>query len=80
MQIAEAYVPTELTFITLTIFASTIFVAVFSLKQAQNSIEDRKAKWEVGAAQVTKDMDPFDRETPWVNDCWIKLEQLRASR
>ena len=80
MQIAEAYVPKELTFITLTIFASTIFVAVFSLKQAQNSIEDRKAKWEVGAAQVTKDMDPFDRETPWVNDCWIKLEQLRASR
>jgi hypothetical protein len=80
MQIAEAYVPKELTFITLTIFASTIFVAVFSLKQAQNSIEDRKAKWEVGAAQVTKDMDPFDRETPWVNECWIKLEQKRASR
>jgi len=80
MQIAYAYFTKELTFITLTIFASTIFVAIFSLKQAQSSIEDRKAKWEVGAAQVTKDMDPFDRETPWVNECWIKLEQIRSGR
>jgi len=80
MQIAETYVPKELTFVTLTIFASTIFIAIFSLKQAQSSIEDRKTKWEVGAAQVTKDMDPFDRETPWVNECWIKLEQIRSSR
>lgn len=80
MQIADAYFTKELTFVTLTIFASTLFVAIFSLKQAQSSIEDRKAKWEVGAAQVTKDMDPFDRETPWVNACWIQLEQKRASR
>ena len=80
MQIADAYIPKQFTFLTLTIFATTIFIAVFALKQAESSIENRKIKWEVGPAQVTKDMDPFDRETPWVNECWIQLEQKRASR
>jgi hypothetical protein len=80
MQMTEAYVPKDFTIVTLTIFASTMFIAVFALKYAENSIEDRKAKWELGAAQVTKDMDPFDRETPWVNECWIRLEQMRSSR
>lgn len=80
MQIADVYIPKEFTFLTLTIFATTIFIAVFALKQAESSIENRKIKWEVGPAQVTKDMDPFDRETPWVNECWIKLEQIRSSR
>ena len=80
MQIADAYIPKEFTFLTLTIFTTTIFIAVFALKQAESSIENRKIKWEVGPAQVTKDMDPFDRETPWVNECWTKLEQIRSSR
>ena len=80
MQITDAYIPKQFTFLTLTIFATTIFIAVFALKQAESSIENRKIKWEVGPAQVTKDMDPFDRETPWVNECWIQLEQKRASR
>jgi hypothetical protein len=80
MQIADVHIPKEFTFLTLTIFATTIFISVFALKQAESSIENRKLKWEVGPAQVTKDMDPFDRETPWVNECWIQLEQKRASR
>jgi hypothetical protein len=80
MKTLDLYVRQQFNFLLLTIFATTIFVAVFSLKQAQSSIEDRKVKWEVGAAQVTKGMDPFDRETPWVDNCWIQLEQRRASR
>jgi hypothetical protein len=80
MQIADIYIPKEFTFLSLTIFATTIFISVFALKQAESSIENRKIKWEVGPARATKDMDPIDRETPWVNECWIQLEQKRASR
>jgi hypothetical protein len=80
MHIADAYTPKEFSFLTLTIFASTIVIAIFALRQAESSVKERKLKWEVGAAQVTKGMDPFDRETPWVDNCWIQLEQRRASR
>jgi hypothetical protein len=79
MHIADAYTPKEFSFLTLTIFVSTIFIAIFALRQAESSVKERKLKWEVGAAQVTKDMDPFDRETAWVNACWIQLAEKRAS-
>ena len=69
----------EFSSLELVIIASAIFIAVYSVKQSGDSITERKVRWEKGPAQVTLNMDPFDRETAWVEKCWKQLEEKRNS-
>ena len=69
----------EFSLLELVIGASAIFIALYSVKQSGDVITERKVRWENGPAQVTLNMDPFDRETAWVNDCWLQLEEKRNS-
>ena len=77
MNIWSKYLTQSLTILSITIACTTIFVGLISIKQASDSIENRQVRWEAGAAQVSPDMDPFDRETAWVNACWVQLEEKR---
>ena len=67
----------DFSLLELVIGASAIFIALYSVKQSGDSITERKVRWERGPAQVTLNMDPFDRETEWVDACWIQLEEKR---
>jgi hypothetical protein len=70
----------KFTFLEMTVLATVIFIGIYSVKQSGDAIVERQVRWEVGPAQVTTNMDPFDRETAWVNACWIQLEERRNSR
>jgi hypothetical protein len=67
----------EFSLFELVIGASAIFIALYSVKQSGDAITERKVRWEQGPAQVTLNMDPFDRETEWVDVCWVQLEEKK---
>jgi hypothetical protein len=77
MQILVKRIRLEFTLLELVVFSTAIFVALYAVKQSSDAIIERKIRWEQGPAQVTPNMDPFDRETAWVNECWIQLEEKR---
>lgn len=77
MQILVKRIRLEFTLLELAVFSTAIFVALYAVKQSSDAIIERKVRWEKGPAQVTPNMDPFDRETAWVNECWIQLEEKR---
>jgi hypothetical protein len=77
MQILVKRIRLEFTLLELAVFSTVMFIAIYSVKQSSDVIIERKIRWEQGPAQVTPNMDPFDRETPWVNECWIQLEEKR---
>ena len=79
MQLLVTRFALEFSLLELVIGASAIFIALYSVKQSGDVITERKVRWENGPAQVTLNMDPFDRETAWVNDCWLQLEEKRNS-
>ena len=67
----------EFSLFELVIGSSAIFIALYSVKQSGDAITERKVRWEQGPAQVTLNMDPFDRETEWVDVCWRELEEKK---
>lgn len=67
----------DFSLLELVIGASAILISLYSVKQSGDSIAERKLRWEQGPAQVTLNMDPFDRESVWVNACWKQLEERR---
>ena len=79
MQLLVTRFELEFSLLELVIVASAIFIALYSVKQSGDVITERKVRWEQGPAQVTLNMDPFDRETAWVNVCWMQLEEKRNS-
>lgn len=56
-----------------------IFIGMYSVKQSGDLVADRMERWEMGPAQVTPNMDPLDRETAWVYECWKQLVQIKNS-
>ena len=77
MQILVKRIRLELTLLELVVFSTAIFIALYAVKQSSDAIIEREIRWEQGPAQVTPNMDPFDRETAWVNECWIQLEEKK---
>jgi hypothetical protein len=77
MQLLVAKFKLEFSLFELVVGTSAIFIALYSVKQSSDVITERKARWEKGPAQVNLNMDPFDRETAWVKDCWVQLEEKR---
>ena len=57
---------------------SILFVSMYGLGQAERRMEDRKIQWESGPAPSINGQ-PADREIPWINDCWMQLEQLKSN-
>lgn len=64
--------------LTLTVVGSLLFVTMYGLGQAERRMENRKIQWESGPAPSINGQ-PADREIPWINDCWIQLEQLKSN-
>jgi hypothetical protein len=79
MQVLVTRFELEYSLLELAIGASAIFIALYSVKQSGDVITERKVRWENGPAQVTLNMDPFDRETAWVEKCWKQLEEKKNS-
>jgi hypothetical protein len=79
MQILVKRVNLQFSLLELVVSAAVLFIALFAVKQSSDAIIERKIRWEQGPAQVTPNMDPFDRETAWVEDCWKQLEEKRNS-
>ena len=79
MQLLVTRFELEFSLLELVIGASAVFIALYSVKQSGDVITERKVRWEKGPAQVTLNMDPFDRETAWVEKCWKQLEEKRKA-
>jgi hypothetical protein len=79
MQILVKRIRLEFMLLEFVVLSTVMFVALYEVKQSSDAIIERKIRWEQGPAQVTPNMDPFDRETAWVNECWIQLEEKRNS-
>ena len=77
MQILVKRVNLEFSLLELVVSSAAIFIALYAVKQSADVVIERKIRWEQGPAQVTENMDPFDRETQWVYDCWIQLEEKK---
>ena len=62
----------------LVVLGSILFVSMYGLGQAERRMENRKIQWESGPAPSINGQ-PADREIPWINDCWMQLEQLKSN-
>jgi hypothetical protein len=77
MQILVKRVNLEFSLLELVVSSAVLFIGLYAVKQSADVVIERKIRWEQGPAQVTPNMDPFDRETAWVEDCWKQLEEKR---
>lgn len=77
MQILVKRLNLEFSLLELVVSSAAMFIALYAVKQSADVVTERKIRWEQGPAQVTENMDPFDRETQWVYDCWIQLEEKK---
>ena len=71
-KINQNYLP-----LTLVTLGSILLVSMYALSQSETRIENRRAQWDLGPAPSVNGQ-PADREIPWINDCWVQLQNMKS--
>ena len=71
-KIKQNYLP-----LTLVTLGSLLLVSMYALSQSETRIENRRAQWDSGPAPSVNGQ-PADREIPWIDDCWVQLQNMKS--